>query len=181
MGSVKLIPAGTARYSDGNSIADFSPLDSCHSRRSHHVHDRVYRSYEHILSPCPISVAIFICSTAAGTVAGIFFFGLPRLANPCGHLAKHWRPRNSSGILTGVWAVFAVGCGLVRTYHELCSLRLLLGIAESGVYPATLIFSRIGFPLRTGASQRVWLLLTGRPSFCIAVFGMGCWTIGIGG
>src|SRR6202047_1251690 len=75
----------------------------------------------------------------AGTVAGIFFWGYLALQIPGGHLAKHWSAKKFISILRLVWAVFAVGCGLARTYRELLLLRLLLGIAESGVYPATLI------------------------------------------
>jgi sugar phosphate permease len=75
----------------------------------------------------------------AGTVAGIFFWGYLALQIPGGHLAKHWSAKKFISILLLVWAVFAVGCGLARTYRELLLLRLLLGIAESGVYPATLI------------------------------------------
>ena len=85
----------------------------------------------------------------AGTVAGIFFWGYLVLQIPGGHLAKHWSAKKFISILLVAWALFAVGCGLARTYHELLLLRLLLGVAESGVYPATLIllshwFSRFG-------------------------------------
>src|SRR6202023_4276829 len=75
----------------------------------------------------------------AGTVAGIFFWGYLALQIPGGHLAKHWSAKKFISILLVVWALFAIGCGLARTYRELLLLRLLLGVAESGVYPATLI------------------------------------------
>jgi sugar phosphate permease len=54
-------------------------------------------------------------------------------------LAKWWSPKKFISALLVVWAVCAVGCGFARTYHELLILRLLLGVAESGVFPATLI------------------------------------------
>src|ERR1700716_4373250 len=75
----------------------------------------------------------------AGTVAGIFFWGYLALQIPGGHLAKHWSAKKFISVLLVMWALFAVGCGFARTYHELLRLRLLLGVAESGVYPATLI------------------------------------------
>src|ERR1700724_4666344 len=70
----------------------------------------------------------------AGTVAGIFFWGYLALQIPRGPLPKHWSAKKFISILLVVWALFAIGCGLARTYRELLLLRLLLGVAESGVY-----------------------------------------------
>src|SRR6266852_3367812 len=72
----------------------------------------------------------------AGTVAGIFFWGYRALQIPGGHLAKHWSPKKFISVLLVAWSLFAVGCALARTYHELLVLRLLLGVAESGVFAA---------------------------------------------
>ena len=95
----------------------------------------------------------------AGTVAGIFFWGYLALQIPGGHLAKHWSAKKFIAILLVVWAVFAVGCGLARTYKELLALRLLLGIAESGVYPATLILLSHWFSRAERArANAFWLL-----------------------
>src|SRR5258708_37648903 len=55
----------------------------------------------------------------AGTVAGIFFWGYLALQIPGGHLAKHWSAKKFITILLIAWGIFAVGCGLARTYHEL--------------------------------------------------------------
>ncbi len=85
----------------------------------------------------------------AGTVAGIFFWGYLALQIPGGHLAKHWSAKKFISILLVVWACFAVLCGLARTYHELLALRLLLGVAESGVH-------------RTRARQRILVALPAR-------------------
>src|SRR5258705_12658763 len=95
----------------------------------------------------------------AGTVAGIFFWGYLALQIPGGHLAKHWSAKKFIGILLVVWAIFAIGCGLARTYHELLLLRLLLGVAESGVYPATLILLSHWFSRSERArANAFWLL-----------------------
>ena len=95
----------------------------------------------------------------AGTVAGIFFWGYLVLQIPGGHLAKHWSAKKFISILLVVWAIFAVGCGLARTYHELLLLRLLLGVAESGVYPATLILLSHWFSRSERArANAFWLL-----------------------
>jgi sugar phosphate permease len=75
----------------------------------------------------------------AGTVAGIFYWGYIALQIPGGHLAKWWSPKKFISILLVFWALCAIGCGFVRTYHEMLVLRLALGVAESGVFPATII------------------------------------------
>jgi sugar phosphate permease len=95
----------------------------------------------------------------AGTVAGIFFWGYLALQIPGGHLAKHWSAKKFISILLVAWAIFAVGCGFARTYHELLLMRLLLGVAESGVYPATLILLSHWFSRSERArANALWLL-----------------------
>lgn len=95
----------------------------------------------------------------AGTVAGIFFWGYLALQIPGGHLAKHWSPKKFIAVLLVAWSLFAVGCGFARTYHELLLLRLLLGVAESGVFPATLILLSHWFSRAERArANAMWLL-----------------------
>ena len=95
----------------------------------------------------------------AGTVAGVFFWGYLALQIPGGHLAKHWSAKKFISVLLVAWAIFAVGCGLARTYRELLLLRLLLGVAESGVYPATLILLSHWFSRSERArANALWLL-----------------------
>src|SRR5258707_13347828 len=79
-----------------------------------------------------ISRELHLDPQQAGTVAGIFFWGYLALQIPGGHLAKHRSPKKFISVLLVAWSLFAVGCGLARTYHELLVLRLLLGVAESG-------------------------------------------------
>lgn len=98
-------------------------------------------------------------SQQAGTVAGIFFWGYLALQIPGGHLAKHWSPKKFISVLLVAWSFFAVGCGLARSYHELLLFRLLLGVAESGVFPATLILLSHWFSRAERArANALWLL-----------------------
>lgn len=106
-----------------------------------------------------ISRDLHLTPPQAGTVAGIFFWGYLALQIPGGHLAKHWSAKKFISILLVVWAIFAIGCGLARTYHQLLWLRLLLGVAESGVYPATLILLSHWFSRSERArANAFWLL-----------------------
>ncbi len=86
-----------------------------------------------------ISLDLHLDPQQAGTAAGIFYWGYLALQIPGGHLAKWWSPKKFISVLLVAWAIAAVGCGFAHTYRELLFLRLLLGVAESGVFPATLI------------------------------------------
>src|SRR5207237_526615 len=145
-----------AGYSDGNFIADFSPLDSCHSRRSHHVHDRVYRSYEHISRPAPYQSRSSSGSTTGGNSRGDLFLGLPRLANP-------WRaPRqtlerqkihhHSTGGVGGVRGRLWSGPHVSRTLAPPFASGNSREWSLSRDPDSSLA---LVFPLRTSASQRV--------------------------
>ncbi len=93
-----------------------------------------------------MSRELHIDPAQAGSVAGIFFWGYLVLQIPGGHLAHRWSPKGLISILLVAWGICAVGCGLVRTWHELWVMRLLLGVSEGGVYPATLILLANWFP-----------------------------------
>lgn len=95
----------------------------------------------------------------AGMVAGIFFWGYLVLQIPGGYLANHWSARKLISIFLVAWGLCAAACGLVRNYHQLLFLRLLLGIAESGVYPATLVLLSHWFSRAERArANAFWLL-----------------------
>jgi sugar phosphate permease len=95
----------------------------------------------------------------SGTAAGIFYWGYLALQIPGGHLAKWWSPRKFISVLLVLWAICAVGCGFARTYHELLLCRLLLGVSESGVFPATLILLSHWFSREERArANALWFL-----------------------
>jgi len=81
-----------------------------------------------------------------GHAAGIFFFGYILLQIPGGYLASRWSARKVIAILLVLWGICAVGCGLVTTFRQFEVMRFLLGVAESGVFPATLVLLANWFP-----------------------------------
>lgn len=81
-----------------------------------------------------------------GEAAGIFFFGYVMLQIPGGYLAGRWSARKLVAILLVLWGVCAVGCGLATTFRGFEVMRFLLGVAESGVFPATLVLLANWFP-----------------------------------
>jgi len=97
--------------------------------------------------------------TQAGDVAGVFFWGYIALQIPGGYLASHWSAKRFVAILLVAWGVCAVGCGLVHTQREFWVMRLLLGVAESGVWPATLVLLSHWFPRAERArANAFWML-----------------------
>jgi MFS family permease len=81
-----------------------------------------------------------------GRAAGIFFLGYVLLQIPGGHLAGHWSAKRLISVLLVCWGICAVGCGLAKTFTQFEVMRFLLGMAESGVFPATLVLIAHWFP-----------------------------------
>src|ERR1043166_255115 len=81
-----------------------------------------------------------------GRAAGIFFFGYVLLQIPGGYLANRWSAKRLIAILLVLWGLAAVGCGLVSNFAQFQAMRFLLGVAESGVFPAALVLLANWFP-----------------------------------
>lgn len=75
----------------------------------------------------------------AGNVAGVFFWGYLVFQIPGGHLARVWSAKRIISILLVAWGCCAVATGFVSTWREMWVARLLLGVAEGGVLPATIV------------------------------------------
>ncbi|MGH9439753.1 MAG: MFS transporter, partial [Terriglobia bacterium] len=97
--------------------------------------------------------------TQAGNVAGVFFWGYLLLQIPAGHLANSWSAKRLISVLLVAWGACAAGCGLVHTWQQLWVMRLLLGLAEGGVWPIMLIFLAHWFPRKERArANALWML-----------------------
>ena len=81
-----------------------------------------------------------------GQAYGIFFFGYLLLQIPGGHWASRWSARKVISLCLAGWGVCAVGCGLAQTFRQFEAARFLLGVAESGVFPAMLVLLANWFP-----------------------------------
>jgi sugar phosphate permease len=81
-----------------------------------------------------------------GHAAGIFFLGYVLLQVPGGQWATRWSARKIISIFLISWGVCAVGCGLAHTFRQFEVMRFLLGVAESGVFPATSVLLANWFP-----------------------------------
>jgi len=94
-----------------------------------------------------------------GNAVGIFFFGYLLLQVPSGYLATRWSARKLVSIFLVFWGACAVGCGLVNTVGQFRLMRFLLGVAESGVFPATLVLMSNWFPRRERARANAYWIL----------------------
>jgi sugar phosphate permease len=93
-----------------------------------------------------ISKDLHITSTQAGSIAGIFFWGYIILQVPGGYIAERWSAKWFVTTLLVAWGFFSILCGMSRTWRELWAMRFFLGLAQSGMYPATLILLSHWFP-----------------------------------
>src|SRR5579864_2334973 len=89
---------------------------------------------------------LFMNDKMKGHAAGIFFFGYMLLQIPGGYWATRWGARKIVSVFLVSWGLCAVGCGLAHTFKQFEVMRFLLGVAESGVFPATLVLLANWFP-----------------------------------
>lgn len=107
--------------------------------------------------------SLHISATIAGLAGGIFFFGYLFLQIPGGWIATRFSAKKFVFGALIVWGVFAVLTGLVKNESELLIVRFLLGVAEGGVWPATLILLSRWFPIKERARANMYWM------FCLPV------------
>jgi sugar phosphate permease len=106
-----------------------------------------------------MSRALHMTPPQAGAAAGVFFWGYLLLQIPGGYLAQRWSAKRFVSILLVLWGACSVGCGLVHTWREFWLMRLLLGVAEGGVWPATLVLLAHWFPRAERARANAYWML----------------------
>jgi len=89
---------------------------------------------------------LFMNDEMKGHAAGIFFFGYVMLQVPGGYFASRWSARKLISLCLVAWGIFAVGCGMSHTFRQFEVMRFFLGVAESAVFPATLVLLSNWFP-----------------------------------
>jgi MFS family permease len=97
--------------------------------------------------------------TMKGQAGGIFFLGYLLLQIPGGAWATAWSARKVISLFLIAWGICAVGCGLAQTFRQFEAARVLLGVAESGVFPATLVLLAHWFPRAERARANAYWIL----------------------
>ena len=106
-----------------------------------------------------MSRALHMDPTQAGAAVGAFFWGYVVLQIPGGYLAQRWSAKRFVAILLVVWGLCSVGCGLVQSGRQFWVMRLLLGGAEGGVWPAVLVLLAHWFPRGERARANAYWML----------------------
>jgi len=95
----------------------------------------------------------------AGDAVGIFFWGYLLLQMPAGHLAQHWSAKRVVAILLVAWGICSVATGLVQSASQFWVMRLVLGLAEGGVWPAVLVLVAHWLPRAERARANAYWML----------------------
>lgn len=120
---------------------------------------------------------LHLTHTQAGNAAGIFFWGYLLLQIPGGYLATRWSAKRFVGILLIVWGCCSALTALVKTGDGFLIMRFLLGVAEGGVWPATLVLLSNWFPSRERArANAYWMLCL--PAAVIVSSPLSGWILG---
>jgi MFS family permease len=95
---------------------------------------------------------------ASGAAAGMFFWGYLVLQLPGGHLAEHGKAKRFILWTILGWGGISFLTGFVQNSWQLYLMRFLLGVAESGVYPAILVIISNWFPQKElGRAQGLFI------------------------
>lgn len=94
-----------------------------------------------------------------GDALGIFFWGYLLLQMPAGHLAQHWSAKRVVAILLVAWGLCSVATAFVHTASQFWTMRLVLGLAEGGVWPAVLVLVAHWFPRPERARANAYWML----------------------
>ena len=97
-----------------------------------------------------------ISPLAYGWGAGIYFIGTFVTGVPCNMICKKIGPRATLAWIAVIWGIVAAAQALISGSNSFLAMRLLLGIAEAGLFPIVVLYLSIWFP--AGYRSRVMAL-----------------------
>lgn len=106
-----------------------------------------------------MSAALHMDPQQAGDAVGIFFWGYLLLQMPAGYLAQTWSAKRVVAILLVAWGICSIATGFVQTARQFWLMRLVLGFAEGGVWPAVLVLVAHWFPRRERARANAYWMM----------------------
>jgi sugar phosphate permease len=84
----------------------------------------------------PIQRDLGISDTEKGYVLGAFFFTYALFQIPVGALADRFGARAVLAVSIAAWSLVTAATGFAQSFTALLAIRLMLGVTESGAYPA---------------------------------------------
>jgi MFS family permease len=109
--------------------------------------------------------------------AGVFFWGYLLLQIPGGHLAHRWSAKEVVGVLLIFSGFFAACGGFVHSWRAFWFMRLMLGVSEGGVFPATLVLLSNWFPRTERARANAYWMLC-QPLALVVASLLSGWILG---
>lgn len=103
--------------------------------------------------------AFHVGPSIVGLILGTFFLGYLVLQLLGGYWAETRSAKQFVFWLLIIWGVFAVLSGLAQTLWQELAARFLLGVAEGGIWPATLVLLARWFPRQERARANGWWLI----------------------
>ncbi|WP_047013583.1 MFS transporter [Paenibacillus sp. IHB B 3415] len=98
-----------------------------------------------------MSQSFNLSATISGLVGGIFFIGYLLLQIPGGHLAQKVSAKKIITISMVAWGLVCISMGFIQSGGQLLTMRFLLGLSQSMLYPTALILIGKWFPQRERA------------------------------
>mmetsp|Transcript_61148 Transcript_61148/g.138340 ORF Transcript_61148/g.138340 Transcript_61148/m.138340 type:complete len:568 (-) Transcript_61148:181-1884(-) len=87
-----------------------------------------------------------ISPASFGLASGLFFLSYSMLQVPCNHLVERFGASRVLATSMVCWGTVSALTCLVENDVQLCMMRFLLGLAESGFFPGSLLFLTKWFP-----------------------------------
>lgn len=98
-----------------------------------------------------MSESFQLSDTILGFVGGIFFIGYLLLQIPGGHFAHRFSAKRIITLCIFAWALVSIAMGFIQSGGQLIVARFMLGLAQSMLYPTSLILIAKWFPMRERA------------------------------
>jgi sugar phosphate permease len=109
-----------------------------------------------------LAATLNITDQRAALLAALFFLGYFLFQVPCATLARRFSVTRVVFVSLIAWGIFAALTGIIRHFWLLALNRLLLGIAESAIFPAMLVLLTQWFT-RAERSRANTFLILGNP------------------
>src|SRR5262245_35948568 len=129
----------------------------------------------------PIQKDLEISNDQKGVILGAFFLTYALFQIPMGTLADRFGPRLVLSLSILAWSLVTAATGFVNGFTVLIAVRLLLGITESGAYPAAAALLKRWAPASVRGMCSSAVALGGRLGGAVAPFLTASLAVGLVG
>ncbi len=98
------------------------------------------------IAAVPLMRDFGVSARSMGTLLSAFFWTYALLQVPAGYIVDRFGLKWTYGSAFLLWSVASAAVGFANTFTQILLLRLLLGVGEAAVQPASLAFIRRNFP-----------------------------------